>query len=132
MNAKSFDTIARIVNAVRSRRSLGGLVAGGVLGLANLRQGDDGSLALAQKKRRKKRRKACPKARRCGKKCCRGNTRCRKGVCRKPQTPPGDTTPVRRNIHSLSAAQLATLARGVGVMRARDQADPTSWAAQVR
>lgn len=141
MNTTRFDAIARSVNTLRSRRSLLGLAVGGVLGLANLRQGADATLAQARtkrKKRQRKQQKACPKARRCGKKCCRGKTRCQKGVCRKPkpakkpQTPPTGGPPVRKNVHSLSTAELDAFARGVAVMKDRPENDPTSWAAQVK
>jgi len=128
-----FESITRIIAATGSRRSLLGALIGGLLALGDRQQGVDAPAQAATNKN--KRRRRCPKGRRpCRRRCCRPGQVCRNGGCRnrpRPNPHPGGT-PVRRDLHSLTAAQLQAFANGVAVMKQRSASDPRSWALQAR
>lgn len=124
-----FDSIARTISALVSRRTVMGGVTGALLALANLEQGADAPVEAAQR-RRKPRKKKCPKKRRCRSRCCPSGKVCRGGACRTPTPPPPPPPPrsviVRVDMHDNGPA-LAAYATAVGVMKQRNGDDPTSW-----
>jgi plastocyanin len=112
MNRRYADTITRALRTMRSRRNVLGTATRGVaggLGAALITRGlgssglDAGPAATASAQA----------------------SACSPAVCPTVADPL-----IRRNVFALSASEIASLRRGVAVMKQRPQSDPTSWAFQ--